>query len=126
MLIWIIAGIAVYYVGVFIPATLALVNSGLGWGAGPRDTPPEPSVLLGRAHRAHENFKENLPVFLALAILNMLPGGEAPQLAITGAATVVLARIVYIPVYLAGISWLRTMVFAVGALGLVMMIVALF
>lgn len=126
MLTWIVAAIIVYFVGLMIPLLIVVMNDGIDYGVGPRDTPPRDNVILGRARRAHENLKENLIVFLALAILSMMQDGGPPQLALTGAMLFVLARIAYIPLYLAGIKWVRSLAFGVGLLGLVLMLVALF
>lgn len=123
MLSWIIAAIALYYVGLFIPSGLKLSHEGLAWGAGPQDTPPTDTIALGRARRAHENLKENLPVFLVVAVLTMVQG-TAPA-AMTGASVWVIARVIYLPLYLFGVPWLRTLVFGVSLIGLLLMILTL-
>src|SRR5690348_4359236 len=46
-------------------------GSTLAYALGPRDDWPPLTRLGGRAERALENMKEALPVFLALALLNL-------------------------------------------------------
>jgi uncharacterized MAPEG superfamily protein len=67
---------------------------------------------------------EAVPVFLALALLNMIVG-TAAGLAITGATVFLIARVVYVAVYMAGVAVVRTLVWAVGWVGLGMMIAPL-
>jgi uncharacterized MAPEG superfamily protein len=96
---------------------------GLKQSLGPRDNPPPYTVVGARASRALANMQEALPVFLALALMNLFVGPGAD--AITGAWIFLVARVVYVPLYLAGIPVLRTLVWAVGWVGLVMMLLPL-
>jgi uncharacterized MAPEG superfamily protein len=91
---------------------------------GPRDHQRPFTVVGGRAARALANMQEALPVFLALALLNMV-AGSAAAMAITGGWIFLVARLLYLPVYLAGIPVLRTLVWAAGWAGLVMMLIPL-
>lgn len=123
MLSWIIAAIALYYCGLFIPSGLKLRTDGVAWGAGPQDVGPTETIALGRARRAHENLKENLPAFLSVAVLAMVLGQSAQ--ATLGAGVWVVARVVYVPLYLMGVPYLRSLVFGISLLGLILMILAL-
>lgn len=126
MLSWIIAAIILYYIGAFTPSLLTVGREGFAYGIGPRDVTPTDTVLIGRAKRAHANFQENFPPFLAVALLTLLLSDSEPApMAVTGAAIWVLARVVYIPLYLAGVPWIRSLVFFTGFAGLVMMILSL-
>ena len=91
---------------------------------GPRDNPPAQTVAGGRAERALANMQEALPVFLALALLNLIVG-TAGGMALTGATVFLVARTLYVPAYLAGISGIRTLLWAASIVGLVMMLVPL-
>ena len=62
---------------------------------GNRDHMRPLTVVGERASRALENMHEALPVFLALALLNMIVG-TAAGLAVTGATIFLIARIVYV------------------------------
>ena len=84
-----------------------------------------PLTAVGeRAERALENMHEALPVFLALALMNMIVGTAAGT-AITGATVFLFARVAYVGIYMAGVPVVRTLVWAVGWVGLVMMIAPL-
>ncbi len=91
---------------------------------GTRDRLPELSVVAGRLDRAKENLRESLPIFLALALLVLIKGGD------TGAATqaawvFLIARIVYVPAYVSGIPLLRSAVWLVALGSLVVMALSL-
>ena len=85
----------------------------------------QPYTLVGRrAMRALANMQEALPVFLALALLNMIAAPGA-GLALTGAWVFLIARVVYVAVYLAGVPVVRTMCWLAGIIGLGMMVAPL-
>jgi uncharacterized MAPEG superfamily protein len=91
---------------------------------GNRDHVRPLTVVGERATRALANMHEALPVFLALALLNMIVG-TAAGLAVTGATLFLIARVVYVAIYVAGVPVLRTLVWAVGWVGLALMIAPL-
>src|SRR5262245_49667468 len=88
---------------------------------GPRDDLPPLTRIGGRAQRALANMHEALPVFLTLALLNLILG--TGDLAVTGATVFLVARILYVPAYLAGIVAVRTLIWAASLVGLVMMLI---
>ena len=84
-----------------------------------------PLTVVGqRATRALANMHEALPVFLALALLNMIVD-TAASAAITGATIFLIARVLYVGVYMAGIAVVRTLIWVVSWVGLAMMIAPL-
>ena len=87
--------------------------------AGNRDNVPTASALAGRADRAAKNMLENLVLFVALAVA--AGGGQNPGRAQLGAELFVAARVVYWPVYLAGIPFLRTGLWMVSVVGLALL-----
>jgi uncharacterized MAPEG superfamily protein len=91
---------------------------------GNRDHVRPLTVVGARASRALENMHEALPVFLALALLNMITG-TAASMAITGATIFLIARVLYVGVYMAGIAVVRTLIWVVSWVGLAMMIAPL-
>jgi uncharacterized MAPEG superfamily protein len=88
---------------------------------GPRDDPPPLSRTGGRAARALANMQEALPVFLTLALLNLFLG--TGDLATTGATVFLVARVLYVAAYLAGVYGLRTLIWAISVVGLVLMLI---
>jgi uncharacterized MAPEG superfamily protein len=87
---------------------------------GNRDHVRPLTTVGARAARALANMQEAIPVFLGLALMNMIVAPDAPD-AITGAWIFLIARVIYVPVYLSGVSVLRTLVWAGGLAGLLMM-----
>jgi uncharacterized MAPEG superfamily protein len=90
---------------------------------GNRDHVRPLTVVGQRATRALDNMHEALPVFLALALLNMIVGTAAA--AVLGATVFLVARVVYVAIYLAGIAVVRTLVWVVSWVGLALMIAPL-
>ena len=88
----------------------------------PRDQQIKPKGLsVGRATRALHNYIENYVPFVAvdLALIATSHTGGI------GATIWIIARIVYLPVYMMGVKYLRTACWAVGIVGLLMMLARL-
>lgn len=91
------------------------------WGiVGNRDNLPELSVVAGRLDRAKNNMQEALPIFLALALLALVKGGDTSEVA-HAALIFLIARVIYVPAYVSGVPTLRSLVWLVGVAILVMM-----
>lgn len=100
---------------------LSARQRGLAWGAGARDEGHTPlGTHAGRAQRALDNFKETYPAFIALA-LALAVTGRTGGTGETGAWLWFAARIVYLPLYLLGVPWLRSAAYGVSLTGLLMM-----
>ena len=91
---------------------------------GPRDHQRPLTVVGGRAERALANLQEGLPVFLALALMNMIAAPGA-GLAVTGAWVFFVARVIYVGLYLGGVPVVRTICWVAGLVGLGMMVAPL-
>jgi uncharacterized MAPEG superfamily protein len=82
------------------------------------------SVVAGRLNRAKNNMLESLPIFLALAVLAQIKGGDPSR--VTHAAMVFfVARVIYVPAYVSGIPVLRSIVWLIGVASLVVMALTL-
>lgn len=86
-----------------------------------RDKLPEATLFAGRAERAARNTLENFVLFAAIALVAHAAGATSPKIA-TGAQIFFWARVLYVPVYCAGITYLRTAIWVVSIAGLGMMI----
>jgi uncharacterized MAPEG superfamily protein len=91
---------------------------------GPRDRMRPLTITGQRAQRALTNMQEALPVFLGLALMNLIVAPEA-GLAVTGAWVFLIARIVYVPLYLGGVPVARTLAWVASWVGSVLMLVPL-
>ncbi|MEL4376417.1 MAPEG family protein [Brucella cytisi] len=98
---------------------------GSRWNAGPRDEGLKPSgKFASRAERASANFRETYPAFIGLALALVLKGDPSGW-GIVGAWLWFFGRIVYIPLYLAGIPYFRSFVWLISLVGLGIMLLAL-
>ena len=110
---------------VLIAATLSTQQRGLRWNASNRDGEPKPLTgAAARATRASSNFLETFPFYAAAVLMVVLTHSNSPRTAL-GAELYFWARLVYLPVYMVGIPYLRTLVWAVGFAGLLMVLGAL-
>lgn len=125
MLFWMLAGLIVYLVNVYLPAVLFLPAEGLGRHLGSRDNLPEPNVLVGRARRALSNMQENFPIFVALGLLAFVVEGTDMAQAILGAQIFVIGRAAYIAMYLISVPGLRSAAFTIGLIGNIIQVMAL-
>lgn len=124
--------LALYFIQALLPPTFDYVLPGkLVQGFGARDNPPPATVFGNRSRRALANMTENLAnmtentvLFLPLAILAIVLD-RANGLATTGALVFLLARITYVPLYILGVPTIRSGVWTVGVVGLLMMAAAL-
>lgn len=111
-------------VHILLQGALATRELGVDWNAGPRDEGRRPAgPLAGRAERASANFRETYPGFLALCLALALTGDPSGW-GLAGALVWFAARIVYLPLYLAGVPVVRSLVWAAGLFGLAVMFVA--
>jgi uncharacterized MAPEG superfamily protein len=99
---------------------------GLRWNVGARDEPPPPvSAVAGRLERASRNFMETFPFFAATVILLSL-AGRHNWATVWGSEAYLAARVVYLPLYGFGVPGLRTLVWLIALLAIVLLLVALF
>lgn len=123
MLAWSIAlGLGHILLGV----TLATREKGLKWNTGARDVEGAPlGVVADRVNRALRNFFETF-VFFAAAVLAVAVAGRLDANTALGAQLYFWARVAYLPLYAAGVPYLRTLVWGVSIAGLLMVLGALF
>lgn len=97
----------------------AMLQVGLPALAGNREDLPRFEGWAARAQRAHRNMLENLVLFAALVLVAQIAGRTDATTAL-GAQLFFWARIAYVPVYLIGIPWVRTGLWGVSVVGLVL------
>lgn len=100
--------------------------NGLPYGMSSRDTPP-PHPLTGvggRLERAFKNLMETFP-FAAAAILIAAVVNRHNGYTIWGAQLYFWGRVAYVGVYAAGISGLRTLVWLVSVVGILLVLLGL-
>jgi uncharacterized MAPEG superfamily protein len=105
-----------------IATTFAIKDLGLAYATGPHDKPAPPvTIITGRLLRAFANFRETFVYFATAVLLVTLLNKTSANTAL-GAQLYFWARLVYIPIYAAGISYARTAVWTVSVVGLVMVL----
>ncbi len=107
-------------------ATLPSVGvRGLPWAAGPRDEAGAPlGKFGGRLERAYKNFLETFPMFLGAVLVAHALGKSTPNSAL-GAEIYLWARLLYVPAYVVGIPFVRTLVWAASFVGILMVLSAI-
>ena len=91
---------------------------GLKLSLGNRESMPEPAPIGGRADRAAKNMLENMVIFTAVMCAAHWSQADHDRV-VLGARVFLLARLAYFPVYVAGVTVLRTLLWAAGVVGVV-------
>lgn len=95
---------------------------GLDYNASARDEArPVRGVVAGRAERALRNLLETYPAFVALALMLAITG-RTGGLGATGAWLWLIARVLYVPLYLSGVPMARSLVWGAALVGLCLML----
>ena len=122
---WLAWSIVLGLVYVLIAATFATQQRGLRWNASNRDGEPTPLTgAAARAARASHNFLETFPFFAAAVLALVFTKSNTSHTAF-GAALYFWARLAYLPIYIIGIPYVRTLVWAVSFWGLLQVLEAL-
>jgi len=117
--------VALAFAQMLIAVSGATLQVGLPTLAGNREGLPPCTGWAGRAQRAHRNMLENLVLFAALVLIAVV-AGKTNATTLLGAQLFFWARLAYALVYLAGIPWLRTLLWTVSVVGLALIFFQLF
>jgi len=111
-------------VQIMLTANLRTAETGIEYNASARDgEAPPPRPVTARLQRAQANLFETLPLFIGAVLIAHVSGSEG-DLTLWGCWMYLIARIVYIPLYAAGIPYVRSLVWLVSLAGLVMVLAA--
>lgn len=103
---------------VLIAARYKTMQYGIHWNAGARDEELPPlNPIAGRLDRARANFLETLPLAI-IGLLGVVVAGKADGLTALAAWVWLAARVVYLPLYWAGVPYVRSAVWGVALLAL--------
>ncbi|MDN4037750.1 MAPEG family protein [Massilia sp. YIM B02443] len=109
---------------ILLASSLRTQETGVKYNAGPRDGgAPPPRPVTARLQRAQANLFETLPLFAAAVLIAHVSGSEG-DLTLWGCWLYLVARIVYVPLYAAGIPMVRSLVWLVSLAGLVLVLAA--
>jgi uncharacterized MAPEG superfamily protein len=95
---------------------------GTTWNMGARDEDMPPlNPVAGRLDRARGNFQETFPIAI-VALMGVVITGKTSDLTAVAAWVWLVARVIYLPLYWAGVPKWRTLVWGVGTLALLVVL----
>src|SRR5262245_25368266 len=113
------------FVHVIASSHAASLQRGYRWTASARDEPLQPLTgMAGRLERALNNYLETFPFFVALVVVAQLAGIHS-RLTEWGSFLYLGARVAYLPLYAFGIPLVRSLVWNVAAIGMLLFVVAI-
>ena len=114
------ATIALALVNIMWAGNVRTKQYGSEWNMGARDGEMPPlNPLAGRLLRAQANLYETLPLFIA-ALLGAAMLDRFGWKTEVGAILYFIGRLIYLPLYAAGIPKIRTLIFGVSLVGLIL------
>ena len=115
-------GALLLFIHIFIAVRFKTAQYGRQWNVSARDAAlPPPSPVTGRLIRAQANFQETFPIAV-VALLGVVLAGKTSATTALGGWIWLGARVVYIPLYWAGVPVVRTLVWTVSMVGIGMVI----
>jgi uncharacterized MAPEG superfamily protein len=120
----IISSCVLCLIQVVVASHAASLQRGYRWTASSRDAAAPPLTgVAGRLERALRNFLETFPVFVSAIFLVHILGRES-ALSSWGAGLYFSARLIYLPLYAAGVPLVRSLVWNVALVGIVLLLLA--
>jgi len=113
------------FVQMLVSVAGAQMQVGLPALVGNRENLPPITGWAGRARRGYLNMLEYLVMF-AILVLAAQIAGKTNAMTLLGCQIFFWARLAYAIVYLAGIPWLRTGIWAVSVVGMLLILIQLF
>jgi uncharacterized MAPEG superfamily protein len=118
-------GALLLFLHIFVATRFKTAQYGRKWNVGARDEAlPEPNAVTGRLMRAQANFQETFPIAI-VALLGVVIADKTSQWTALGGWIWLGARVIYLPLYWAGVPVVRTIVWTIALIGLAMVIVPL-
>jgi uncharacterized MAPEG superfamily protein len=115
-------GALLLLVHVFVAVRFKTRQYGTKWNVGARDDPMPPlDPLPSRLARAQANFQETFPIAI-VALVGAVLADRTSTLTALGGWMWLAARVVYLPLYAAGIPVVRTITFMISIAGLVLVL----
>jgi uncharacterized MAPEG superfamily protein len=111
-------------VQILLSAHSASLQVGYRYTAFAREAHTPLTGVAGRLERALRNFMETFPLFVA-AILVVHVTGRRSSLSEIGAEMYLAGRVVYLPLYAAAVPLVRSLVWNVATIGIVLVLLAL-
>lgn len=109
--------VALFFVQLIAQVVAEVIQHGLGYAVSARDDWKNPTGIAGRIERSYFNLLESMPPFAALVLIVLYTGNASENTAL-GAQMYFWGRVAYVPVYIAGIPFLRTIIWTISMLGM--------
>ena len=104
---------------IFLSVRQKIRQYGPEWSMGPRDeTLPPPTPVLGRLMRAQSNYFETFPIVVA-GVLMLCVTGLTTRWTAIAALVWLVARVIYLPLYAAGVRSIRTFSFMISVVAII-------
>ena len=120
-----VCSVALYLLMIAVQGTAGVMQMGVTKALGNRDDVPPATGFAARAKRNVSNFIESLTLFAPLALATVVTH-EADKQSALGSTIYLYARIAYSLCYLVGIPYLRTLCWAAGIAGTILVGFSLF
>ena len=115
-------GALLLFIHIFVAIRFKTAQYGRKWNVGARDEALAPAnAMTGRTARAQANFLETFPIAVVALIGVVVANRTSPTTALGGWIWLG-ARVVYLPLYMAGIRVVRTIVWAISMIGIGMVL----
>jgi uncharacterized MAPEG superfamily protein len=110
-------GAVLLFIHIFVAVRFKTAQYGRKWNVSARDEAlPAANPVTGRLMRAQANFLETFPI-AAVALLGVVIAGRTSEWTAIGGWIWLGARLVYLPLYWAGIPVIRTIVWTISMAG---------
>lgn len=115
----VLGSVAILFLLLLFQGTLVPLNQGFGWGLGSRDGDPDYTDMQGRVRRTIANHIEGMLLFVPLVMVVEM-AALSSQLTVIGAGIYLAGRVAFAPLYLLGISYLRSLAWGIAVLGTIL------
>jgi len=115
-------GALLLFIHIFVAVRFKTAQYGRKWNTSARDQElPPANAVTGRLMRAQANFLETFPIAV-VALLGVVIAGRTSATTALGGWIWLGSRLVYLPLYWAGVPVVRTIVWAISMVGVGMVI----
>lgn len=107
---------------ILLAVRLKTQQYGVDWNTGARDEDLPPlNPVAARLERARDNYMETLPL-AAIALFGVVLADKANTITAVAGWVWLAARVIYLPLYWTGVPKIRTLVWAIGLLALLVVL----
>ena len=115
-------GAVLLIIHIFAATHFKTKQYGRQWNVGARDDALPPlNPIGGRLARAQANFLETFPIAI-VALLGVVIAGRTSPMTALGGWIWLGARLIYLPLYAAGVPVVRTLVWTIGLIGILVVL----